>query len=215
MYEYTNSRTQYFSVFSFYVVSYAMCCSAVSQSESDFVIRTQIVWKEVDVHTYLVVDWSVRYGLQRNLVSPNFRETSVKRISLFRKFCVSRNSHFIKRSEMKRNVCLFSSTIWCLPTSMMSVFLFAFFLDVLRLLNYVMSACLYDICSIMWCLPSFTMFAQLYEVSSTVWCLSSIIVSADLYYMPNCRMSAQCTMSIFLYPVFLPVWCVPTCMMSA
>ncbi len=91
--------------------------------------------------------------------------------------------------------------VWCL------FYLYDFFLPILRqlncLLNSMMSARLYDVCSTIWRLSTCMMSAVLYDrrlpvgLFLPVWCL------------------LDCMMSAYLYDVVLPVWCLYSCAVSA
>ncbi len=81
-----------------------------------------------------------------------------------------------------------------------------------------MSALLYDVCPLVWCLP-------ICKMSSTVWFLPTCMMSAKLY--SACFFCGVCppvkylkyllyyVMSVSLYDVFLPVRCLFICVMSA
>ncbi len=123
-------------------------------------------------------------------------------------------------------------TSWCLST-----YIGNFFLPLYFLLCFIMFIYLHDFCSTIWC----TFFLY---VCSTVWCLPTCMTPAYLndflpswcffFLVPSLPNRVMSTLSILcllnsmtsaklyesayfydLYDVCLPVWCVPTCTMSA
>ncbi len=107
-------------------------------------------------------------------------------------------------------------TVRCLIYWMMPVYLYDFyylydfFLPVWCLSTCMMSSNQYDICSTVWylprtecLLPTCMTSANLYEVWSTVCSLLNYMIT--IYHM----------MSTLLYDVCLPVWFLPTCLVSA
>jgi hypothetical protein len=85
--------------------------------------------------------------------------------------------------------------------------LYDVFLPAWCLLNWMMPAQLYDVCSFVWGLPTCRMSALLHDVFLPAWCPLTCMVSANLYVW--CLL--YCMMSFYL-DVFLSVWCLQTFM---
>jgi hypothetical protein len=97
----------------------------------------------------------------------------------------------------------------CLPVQIMSTYLYN-----------MMSCYPYDVC--LWCLLKCMMYTPLYELCLLVWCCSTgrrlprlIYRYLLIWFLPTCMMSAVRMMSVYLYDVSLPVWCLHYSVLSA
>jgi hypothetical protein len=172
-------------------------------------------------------------GFQQNFVSRHWCETNF--VISWYKECILRNLVFCetvilaKRNKMKGNyvkwllnetsqeektkLCSVCSSLWCLPTCMISgywhhVFLFSS-QPALCQLNYMMSAYLYDVFLPVWCLPTYWCLLKM------VWSLPTCVMCSTGWYLPTCILFPTYMISALLYDVCLLVWSLPTCMMSA
>ncbi len=134
------------------------------------------------------------------------------------------------------DVCL---PVWCLPTCMMPA-LQCVVCPAVCLSACLMSACLYTVCSTRWSLLDYTMTAYLYDVRSIVWrlptyiydffpgylhdaCLSvwwlSYLYDGPAYFYDVFLTVCVCSLlrylpsfiSAYWYDVCLPVICLPSC----
>ncbi len=124
--------------------------------------------------------------------------------------------------------CVVSLPVWCLPTYMMSVYLYNVFLPLWWrssgwfLLTCVLSAQLCNVCSTVWWLLNFMLHAYLFDVCSfvpcsIVLCLPIWMTSYQLYdYWLKSVYQYDFLLPIFFalmydvclpYDVFLPLWC--------
>jgi hypothetical protein len=110
---------------------------------------------------------------------------------------------------------LYLPPVWYLFNFMMSAYLY----DVCSTL-WCLPTCVLSVCSTIWCLPIYTwcppscmISSYPYDVCSTVSCLPTCVVSALLYCMTSAYLYtwclAICMVSAYLYDCFLTVWCLP------